>query len=49
VWSATLPIGSKRWSTQTRRTIPKAGEWEVEVVTEAGASLGSVKFTVTAS
>ena len=46
VWSAPLAIGGKRWSTQSRRTIPKAGEWEVEVQTEAGASLGSVKFTV---
>jgi hypothetical protein len=46
VWTATLPIGSKRWSTQTRRTINKAGSWSVDVVTEAGASLGSVAFTI---
>jgi hypothetical protein len=47
VWTATLPVSSKKWSTQTRRTIAKAGSWEVEVQTESGTSLGSVKFTVT--
>ena len=46
VWSATLPVSSKRWSTQSRRTIPKAGNWSVDVMTEAGASLGTVSFTV---
>jgi hypothetical protein len=46
VWSATLKLGSKRWSTQSRRAIPKAGSWEVDVQTEAGASLGTVSFTV---
>lgn len=46
VWSATLPVGSKLWSTQSRRTIPKAGSWEVEVMTEGGASIGKVAFTV---
>lgn len=46
VWRMGLSIKSKRWSTQTKRTIPSAGAWEVEVVTEAGASLGSVSFTV---
>ena len=46
VWTATLPVGSKRWATQSRRTIPKAGAWEVEVQTADGASLGTVAFTV---
>jgi hypothetical protein len=46
VWSMTLPVSSKRWSTGTRRTIPKAGNWEVEVVTESGESLGKVAFTI---
>lgn len=46
VWTATLPIGSKLWSTQTRRTIPKAGSWQVDVQTEAGAQLGTVSFTI---
>jgi len=46
VWTATLAVGSKKWSTQTRRAIPKPGSWEVDVQTEAGASLGTVSFTV---
>lgn len=46
VWTATLAVGSKRWSTQSRRTIAKPGSWSVDVVTEAGASLGTVAFTV---
>lgn len=46
VWTATLPVGSKRWSTQSRRAIPKPGSWEVSVQTEAGASLGTVSFKV---
>ena len=46
VWTATLPVGSKLWSTQSRRAIPKAGSWEVDVQTEAGASLGTVSFTI---
>jgi len=46
VWTATLPVGSKHWATQSRRTIGKASSWEVEVQTEAGAKLGSVTFKV---
>ena len=46
VWTATLPVGSKRWSTQSRRVIPKAGSWQVDVQTDAGAQLGTVSFTV---
>ena len=46
VWAATLPVGSKLWSTQSRRTIPSAGAWSVDVQTESGASLGTVSFTV---
>jgi hypothetical protein len=46
VWTATLPVGSKLWSTQSRRTIPAAGAWEVDVQTEAGAALGSVSFAI---
>lgn len=46
VWTATLAVGSKKWSTQSRRAIPKPGAWEVDVQTEAGASLGTVSFTV---
>jgi hypothetical protein len=46
VWTATLPVGSKLWSTQSRRTLSTAGSWEVEVQTEAGASLGTTSFTI---
>ena len=46
VWTATLKVGSKKWSTQSRRTIPKAGSWEVDVQTADGTSLGTVKFDV---
>ena len=46
VWTATLPVGSKRWSTQSRRAITTAGSWSVDVQTEAGASIGTVSFTI---
>jgi Protein of unknown function (DUF2914) len=46
VWTATLPVGSKLWSTQSRRAISAAGAWEVDVQTEAGASIGTVSFTI---
>jgi len=46
VWTATMKIGSKKWTTSSRRTISKAGSWEVEVQSADGASLGSVSFTV---
>lgn len=46
VWTATLKVGGKKWSTQSRRTIPKAGAWEVDVQSADGASLGTVAFTV---
>jgi hypothetical protein len=46
VWTATLDVGSKKWATQSRRAISKAGSWEVDVQTADGASLGTVSFTV---
>jgi len=46
VWTATLPVGSKLWSTQSRRAIPSAGAWQVDVQTDAGAALGTVSFTI---
>ena len=46
VWTATLAVGSKRWSTQSRRVIPAAGSWAVDVQNEAGATLGTVSFTI---
>lgn len=46
VWTATLPVGAKLWTTMSRRKIPSAGAWEVDVQTEAGASIGTVSFTI---
>lgn len=46
VWTGTLAVGSARWSTMTRRAISQKGAWEVDVQTEAGASIGSVSFKV---
>ena len=46
VWTATLRVGSKKWSTQSRRSIQSPGAWEVEVQTADGASIGTVSFTV---
>jgi hypothetical protein len=46
VWSATLPVGSTRWTTMSRRAISAKGAWEVDVQTDAGASIGSVSFKV---
>lgn len=45
-WTATLPVGSKLWTTMSRRTIPAAGSWQVDVQSEAGAQLGTVSFTI---
>ena len=46
VWKASLRIGSKRWTTNSRRKMSKPGAWTVDVVAEDGTSLGSVAFTV---
>lgn len=46
VWSAALPVGSARWATSSRRTIPAAGSWQVDVTSEAGQQLGTVSFTI---
>jgi len=46
VWTATLPVGSKQWATSSRRAIPTAGSWTVDVQTEAGVALGRASFTV---
>jgi len=46
VWTATLPVKSKKWSTQSRRAMTKPGAWEVEVTDGEGTSLGKIEFTV---
>lgn len=45
VWSATLSIRSARWSTNSRRVV-QPGQYEVEVRSQDGSSLGSVSFSV---
>jgi hypothetical protein len=46
VWQANLKIGSKKWTTYSRRTLKKAGAYSVDVVGEDGTVLGTVDFTV---
>jgi hypothetical protein len=46
VWTATLRVGSNKWSTASRRSISKPGSWQVDVTTADGAPLGTVSFTV---
>jgi hypothetical protein len=46
VWFATLKVGSKKWTTYSRRKLTKAGSYSVEVVGEDGAVLGSTDITV---
>lgn len=46
LWHANLKIGSKKWTTYSRRTIKKPGAYAVEVVAEDGSVLGSVEFTI---
>ncbi len=44
-WQAKLKVGSKKWTTSSRRQV-KAGSWTVEVVAADGSVLGSTDFTV---
>jgi hypothetical protein len=46
VWKANLRVGSKRWTTNSRRKMSKPGAWTVDVLAEDGAALGTVSFTV---
>ena len=46
VWTASLAVGSARWSTMSRRAVSAKGAWEVDVQTDAGTSIGSVSFKV---
>ena len=45
VWTAHLKIGSKRWTTYSRRSV-RAGAWTVDVVDAGGTTIGTVAFTV---
>jgi hypothetical protein len=46
VWTATLNVGSEKWTTSSRRTLDKAGAYEVDVVGADGGQLGKVEFQV---
>ena len=46
IWTATLDVGSNKWTTSSRRVLPKAGQYEVDVVGADGAELGKVEFAV---
>lgn len=46
VWFATLKVGSKKWTTYSRRKLTKAGAYSVEVVGEDGTVLGTADITV---
>ncbi|HTJ44614.1 MAG TPA: DUF2914 domain-containing protein [Kofleriaceae bacterium] len=46
LWSATLNVGSNKWTTSSRRVLSKAGSYEVSVVGADGGELGKVAFTI---
>ena len=46
IWTATLDVGSDKWTTSSRRQLPKAGAYEVDVVGADGAQLGKVEFQI---
>jgi hypothetical protein len=46
LWTATLTVGSDKWTTSSRRQLPAAGAYEVDVVGADGAQLGKVEFAV---
>ena len=46
LWTATLSVGSDKWTTSSRRMLTKAGSYEVDVVGADGGELGKVEFTI---
>ncbi len=46
IWTATLNVGSDKWTTSSRRMLTAAGSYEVDVVGADGSELGKVEFTV---
>jgi Protein of unknown function (DUF2914) len=46
LWTATLNVGSDKWTTSSRRMLTAAGSYEVDVVGADGGTLGKVEFTV---
>lgn len=46
VWSASLDIGAKAWTTSSRRRLTRPGSYEVTVIAADGSELGKLSFTV---
>jgi Protein of unknown function (DUF2914) len=46
IWTATLAVGSNKWTTSSRRVLGKAGQYEIDVVGADGAELGKVEFAI---
>lgn len=46
VWTANLKVGSKRWTTYSRRKLNKPGSYSVDVVGADDTVLGTVSFTI---
>lgn len=46
LWTASLNIGSARWTTSSRRLLSKPGEYEVSVLSADGNEIGKVAFTI---
>ena len=46
IWTATLDVGSDKWTTSSRRQLPKTGAYEVDVMGADGAQLGKVEFQI---
>lgn len=46
LWTATLPIGSKRWTTNSRRLLTQPGQYSVSVLSADGNEIGKADFTI---
>lgn len=46
LWTATLNVGSEKWTTSSRRMLTATGSYEVDVVGADGNQLGKVEFAI---
>jgi len=46
LWTASLPIGSSRWTTSSRRLLKQPGQYSVSVLSAEGVEIGKIEFTV---
>lgn len=46
LWTASLRIGSSRWTTSSRRLLNQPGQYTVSVLAEDGSEIGKVDFTI---